>query len=182
MSFQLKPILSKAYVTYRNTTLCLALFDTIEELLQENLLTPKQAIILIHQFEFSLRKKMKEATNEMSNYYFSARQIIAYRKIKNTYHLLLEGVQFYNKIPPQIIQHYLKTYKEYKSGRKEPRWQNTIKGTIVQFRSLFKTKQKELIRIFPLFSINCTLFICSKKKQIIGLTLHNSFIYDRNMM
>ena len=113
MSFQLKHIVSKAYLTYRNTTICLALFDAIEELIEENLLTPKQAVMLIHQFEFSLRKKMKEATNEMSNYYFSARQIIAYKKIKNTYHVLLEDVQFYNKIPPQIIQHYLKTYKDY---------------------------------------------------------------------
>ena len=80
-SIFMKKVVSKAYQTYRNTPVALALFDTIKELLRNGVLTPEQAKILVFQFDYSFCKELQLAIvkwsicidNILSTEYFPVR-------------------------------------------------------------------------------------------------------------
>ena len=103
-SLHLRKVVSKAYQTYRNTRVALALFDTIKELLRDGVLTPEQAKILVFQFDYSFRKELQSAMNVgCSNFVFEAESVKAYRKFNSTYQIVLEKVSFSQDFTAQTV-------------------------------------------------------------------------------
>ena len=102
-SIYMKKVVSKAYQTYRNTPVALALFDTIKELLRDGVLTSEQAKILVFQFDYSFRKELQSAMNGCSDFVFEAESVKAYRKFNSTYQIVLENVSFYQDFTAQAV-------------------------------------------------------------------------------
>ena len=98
-SIYMKKVASKAYQTYRNTPVALALFDTIEKLLRDGVLTSEQAKILVFQFDYSFRKELQSAMamyghGTCSDFVFEAESVKTFRKFHSTYQIVLENVSF----------------------------------------------------------------------------------------
>ena len=103
-SIFMKKVVSKAYQTYRNTPVALALFDTIKELLRDGILTSEQAKILVFQFDYSFRKELQLAmTNKCSDFVFEAESVKTYRKFQSTYLIVLENISFSQDFTAQAV-------------------------------------------------------------------------------
>ena len=97
--------LTKAYDLYRNSRVGIAMFDAIHELLEANLLNPQQALIIVTQFDFSIRRIMATKYSEQNLFSFEA-EVKSYRLQSDWSVVLLENVAFYQHIPSQKIQLY----------------------------------------------------------------------------
>ena len=97
--------LSKAYDLYRNSRVGIAMFDAIHELLESNLLTPQQALIIVTQFDFSIRKIMATKYSDQDLFSFDAK-VKNYRLQPDWSVVLLENVSLYQHFPPKRIQLY----------------------------------------------------------------------------
>ena len=97
--------LTKAYDLYRNSRVGIAMFDAIHELLEANLLNPQQALIIVTQFDFSIRRIMATKYSEQNLFSFEA-EVKSYRLQPDWSVVLLENVAFYQHFPSQKIQLY----------------------------------------------------------------------------
>ena len=86
--------LTKAYDLYRNSRVGIAMFDAIHELLEANLLNPQQALIIVTQFDFSIRRIMATKYSEQNLFSFEA-EVKSYRLQPDWSVVLLENVAFY---------------------------------------------------------------------------------------
>lgn len=92
---------------YRNTPLGIALFEAIFELLDESFLTKKQAVMLVQQYDYSLRKVMRESYNDCSTFSFKAGKLEVYRCVDDHRHMVFRDVFVYQHFPPYVVQSYL---------------------------------------------------------------------------
>ena len=104
--------ISRAYVVYRNTKVALALFDTIEELIEEDFLTPTQAVKLVSQFDYSAQKVMRGIQRELKDCGTGTMSlqgnVRTYRILKDdrvhVQHFLLKNVSVYQHFSIRQIQ------------------------------------------------------------------------------
>ena len=71
--------LTKSNHLYRNTKVGVALFDTIQELFELKKLTPQQALIIVAQFDNSIRKIMNKKIEENHSFFSFEAEVKAYR-------------------------------------------------------------------------------------------------------
>ena len=109
MGLKIKAEETKAYKTYRNSPLGKALFDTIEELMEDGLLNHEQSIKLIKQFDVSLRKELRNACdNEISNFVIKANSLRSFRVLNGHHQVVLENVEVIRQVPIDVIQYHLR--------------------------------------------------------------------------
>ena len=111
--------LTKVYDLYRNAPVGVAMFDTIHDLVERKILKPRQALIVVTQFDLSIRKIMdKRQKEENSLFSFEAEKIWYQLRPDGWYVLILEDVSFYQHIPTEEIQ----MYKRRKYLDQQVRW------------------------------------------------------------
>ena len=107
----LKRKVSKAYHLYRNTRVAIALFETIEELLEEEFLTPEQAVKVVSQFDYSVQKVMRAIQSEMHghNYWSFEGQVKTYKNFKDLHfhQYVLKNVHIYQHFSARQVQNGL---------------------------------------------------------------------------
>lgn len=109
MGLKIKAEETKAYKTYRNSPLGKALFDTIEELMEDGLLNHAQSIKLINQFDVSLRKQLRNACdNKISNFVIQANCLRGFRVLNGNHQVVLENAQVIRQVPIDIVQYHLR--------------------------------------------------------------------------
>ena len=109
MGLKIKAEETKAYKTYRNSPLGKALFDTIEELMEDGLLNHAQSIKLINQFDVSLRKQLRNACdNKISNFVIQANSLRSFRVLNGHHQLVLENAQVIRQVPIDVVQYHLR--------------------------------------------------------------------------
>ena len=104
--FLLKQKSSKAYDLYRNLRIGKALFDALEELINDNFLTEEQAVKVILQFDYSVQKVMKKIQTEMeghNNFSFQA-AICKFKKMDKFQQHILKDVHIYQHFSVRKVQ------------------------------------------------------------------------------
>ena len=76
--------LTKAYDLYRNSPIGLAMFDALYELLKSHKLTLQQALIVVSQFDYSIRRVMSTKYSKQDTFSFEA-QVMGYRLYPGKY-------------------------------------------------------------------------------------------------
>lgn len=107
---------SKAYLLYRETPVGQALFLALEEMIALKHLTKEQALMVVAQYDFSVRKIIHEkGSNQLVNRGFSFQAgIRTFRWFRQSAdheccHVLFEDVCFYQHFRPKVIQSFLMT-------------------------------------------------------------------------
>ena len=96
--------LTKSNHLYRNTKVGVALFDTIQELFELKKLTPQQALIIVTQFDNSIRKIMNKKTKENHSFFSFEAEVKAYRLQSGWCSIILENVAVYQHFRTSEIQ------------------------------------------------------------------------------
>merc|ERR1711862_124509 len=87
--------LTKSVHLYRNTYVGVAMFDAIHELLESEKLNPGQALIIVTQFDSSIRKVMNRKQREHHSYFSFEAEVKAYRLQSDWKSVILENVAVY---------------------------------------------------------------------------------------
>ena len=102
---------SKAYGLYRNTRVAIALYEAIEELLEEEFLTSEQAVKVVSQFDYSVQKVMRAIQSEMNgrNVWSFEGQVRAYKNFKDLHfqQYVLKDVHIYQHFSARQVQNGL---------------------------------------------------------------------------
>ena len=101
--------LTKVYDLYRNAPVGVAMFDAIHELVERKKLAPSQALIVVTQFDLSIRKIMDKRQKEENSFFsFEAEKLWYQLRPDGWVVIVLEDVSFYQHIPTEEIQRYKK--------------------------------------------------------------------------
>jgi len=98
--------MNKSYDLYRNTPVGIAMFDAIQKLFELEKLTPNQALIIVTQFDYSIKKKMKEKQKERNNFFSFEAEVKSYRLMQDWCSVLLENVVVFQHFSPKEVQLY----------------------------------------------------------------------------
>jgi len=146
---------------YRNSPIGIAMFDAILELLESHKITPQQALIVVTQFDYSIRKIMASKYSEQKAFSFDA-HVRWYRLYPDWCVMLLEDVAFYQHFTPRRIQLYKNqknetssnvSNKEYKTFLKKAKT-NDVKVLIQQVPRLLLISKSSSITISALGTCN----------------------------
>ena len=106
--------LTKSNHLYRNTKVGVAMFDAIQELFELKKLTPQQALIIVTQFDVSIRKIMNKKIEENYSFFSFEAEVKAYRLQSGWCSVVLENVAVYQHFRTREIQMWYKNEQERK--------------------------------------------------------------------
>lgn len=112
---------SKNFILYRKTPLGIALFEALKELVDGNILTKEQALSVVTQFDYSIRKVIYEGGKNQCGFSFEG-VLTSYRHAveKHWFHGVFQNVTVYQHFQPAVIQEQLdllQPSKKRRSGR-----------------------------------------------------------------
>ena len=96
--------LTKSNHLYRNTKVGVAMFDAIQELFELKKLTPQQALIIVTQFDISIRKIMNKKIKENHSFFSFEAEVKAYRLQSGWCSVILGNVAVYQHFRTSEIQ------------------------------------------------------------------------------
>jgi len=104
--------LTKSNHLYRNTKVGVAMFDSIQELFEMKKLTPQQALIIVTQFDNSVRKIMNKKIKENHCFFSFEAEVKTYRLQSGWCSVILENVAVYQHFRTSEIQWWYKCEQE----------------------------------------------------------------------
>jgi hypothetical protein len=117
--------LTKSIHLYRNTKVGVAMFDAIQELFELKKLTPQQALIIVAEFDNSIRKIMNKKIKENYSFFSFEAEVKAYRLQSGWCSVILENVAVYQHFRTSEVQWWYKCVQERrkKEGEKNKYFQ-----------------------------------------------------------
>ena len=145
--------LTKSNHLYRNTKVGVAMFDSIQELFEMKKLTPQQALIIVTQFDNSVRKIMNKKIKENHCFFSFEAEVKTYRLQSGWCSVILENVAVYQHFRTSEIQWWYKCEQERrkKEGEKtkylKKKYCDRFKNRYVccMFRKSEMKKQKQYV-------------------------------------
>ena len=98
--------LNKSYDLYRNTPVGIAMFDAIQKLFELEKLTPNQALTIVTQFDFTIKKIMREKQKIRKIFFSFEAEVKSYRLMQDWCSVLLENVLIFQHFSPKEVQMY----------------------------------------------------------------------------
>ena len=98
--------LNKSYDLYRNTPVGIAMFDAIQKLFELEKLTPNQALTIVTQFDFTIKKIMREKQKIRKIFFSFVAEVKSYRLMQDWCSVLLENVLIFQHFSPKEVQMY----------------------------------------------------------------------------
>lgn len=170
MAFHIERVMSKSYATYRGTPVGKAMFESLLELLEEDLITEELAVMVVHQFDFSIRKLMANAYGPDSEFFFDG-QYVASRMVDDVYHMVFRDVWFFQHFSPRTIQNFDAQASWY-GWKSRMRSKKPVSTT--QFSLFLKRLEDYNVSVF-VERVPEMLMICStprKRKNARGFYVH----------
>ena len=163
--FMLRQKSSKAYDLYRNIASGQALFDALEELIDDRFLTEEQAVKVILQFDYSVQKIMKKIQAEMKghNCFSFEATMCKSRKMDKFQQYILKDVHIFQHFSVRKVQEGL-----YDIGKSKS---NTMSKRLFDLK---KNKNDVRLHVFKLPYVHLITQTCLEYSKITNTMIHGN--------